>query len=267
MNAAMSTRACLKNHSRDLRAPLCGIFCPNSVAVARYGAFIRTKSPTNCDAHLAESLFQTRSGKMYQILWFCSACSTFLWNFTCAVSSGISVLAQFSAKQVSLIAEMFLETDIGHSKTADQAKVNENAARILDSYGNAILRLAYSYLHNLSDAEDVLQETLIKYLQNAPDFQSPVHEKAWLLRVAANVSKNKIEYNRIRETDELNELLAAEENEDLSFIWAAVKELPEKYREVIHLFYYEGYPLHRLPGFWIEKKAVSARIFAVGENG
>ena len=55
------TRACLKNHSRNLHAPLCGIFCPNSVAVARYGALIRTKSPTNCDAHLAESLFQTCS--------------------------------------------------------------------------------------------------------------------------------------------------------------------------------------------------------------
>ena len=55
------SRACLKNHSRNLHAPLCGRFCPNSVAVARYGAFIRTKSPTNCDAHLAESLFQTRS--------------------------------------------------------------------------------------------------------------------------------------------------------------------------------------------------------------
>ena len=53
-------RACLKNHSLNLYAPLCGIFCPNSVAVARYGALIGTKSPTNCDAHLAESLFQTR---------------------------------------------------------------------------------------------------------------------------------------------------------------------------------------------------------------
>ncbi|RGF75717.1 hypothetical protein DWZ38_06805 [Ruminococcus sp. AF31-8BH] len=49
----------MKNHSRNLHAPLCGIFCPNSVAVARYGALIRTKSPTNCDAHLAESIFQT----------------------------------------------------------------------------------------------------------------------------------------------------------------------------------------------------------------
>ncbi|RHU12568.1 hypothetical protein DW694_08590 [Ruminococcus sp. AM26-12LB] len=51
----------MKNHSCNLHAPLCGRFHPNSVAVARYGALIREKSPTNCDAHLAESLFQTRS--------------------------------------------------------------------------------------------------------------------------------------------------------------------------------------------------------------
>ena len=57
----LRARACLKKHSRNLPAPLCSIFCPNSVAVARYGALIRTKSSTNCDAHLAESFFQIRS--------------------------------------------------------------------------------------------------------------------------------------------------------------------------------------------------------------
>ena len=55
------SRVCLKNHSRNLHAPFCGIFCSNSVAVARYDALIRAKSPTNCDIHLAESIFQTRS--------------------------------------------------------------------------------------------------------------------------------------------------------------------------------------------------------------
>ena len=61
-------RACLKNHSyhlhNDAKAsylPLCVIFASNSVDVARYAAFIWHKSPTNCDAHLAESIFQTRS--------------------------------------------------------------------------------------------------------------------------------------------------------------------------------------------------------------
>ncbi|RGF69409.1 hypothetical protein DWZ38_20885 [Ruminococcus sp. AF31-8BH] len=56
----------MKNHSCNLHAPLCGIFHPNSVVVARYDALIRAKSPTNCDAHLAESLFQTRSRDMEQ---------------------------------------------------------------------------------------------------------------------------------------------------------------------------------------------------------
>ena len=117
---------------------------------------------------------------------------------------------------------------------------NEMASRLLDQYGNMILRLAYSYLHNQSDAEDILQETLIKYLQTAPDFAGPVHEKAWLLKVAANLSKNRIDYNRIRQTDELEETLVAKERQDLSFVWEAVKQLPANYRAAIHLFYYEG---------------------------
>ena len=54
-------RACLENHSCQLHAPLCGIFGPHSVNVAHYASLIRVKSPTNCDAHLTESIFQTRS--------------------------------------------------------------------------------------------------------------------------------------------------------------------------------------------------------------
>ena len=50
----------------------------------------------------------------------------------------------------------------------DAAYEGENAARVLDSYGNAILRLAYTYMHSMSDAEDILQETLIRYLTKAP---------------------------------------------------------------------------------------------------
>ncbi len=116
-----------------------------------------------------------------------------------------------------------------------------NAERLLDTFGNAILRMAYSYLHNMSDAEEILQETLIRYLTVRPELQGPVHEKAWLLRVAANLSKNRLDYNRLRDTDELEETLVSQEREDLSFLWEAVKQLPDANREVIHLFYYEGY--------------------------
>lgn len=123
---------------------------------------------------------------------------------------------------------------------AERAAINERAEYILNTYGDSILRYAYSYLHNMSDAEDILQNTLIQYLKTGPVFENAAHEKAWLLRVAANLSKNRLDYNSIRKTDELNEELAADERDDLSFVWEAVKSLPVKYREVIHLFYHEG---------------------------
>lgn len=122
-----------------------------------------------------------------------------------------------------------------------QAETNGRAEMILTRFGDSILRYAYTYLHNMSDAEEVLQDTLVQFLKTAPEFESENHEKAWLLRVAVNLSKNRIRYNKLRETDELNDELVAEEREDLSFVWEAVKSLPVKYREVIHLFYHEGY--------------------------
>ena len=117
----------------------------------------------------------------------------------------------------------------------------QSMSDVIDMYGNQMLRLAYSYLHNMQDAEDILQEALIKYMQKAPEFESEEHRKAWLLRVTANLAKNKIDYNKVRETDELSEELISSEKEDLSFVWDAVKSLPVKYREVIHLYYEEGY--------------------------
>lgn len=131
-------------------------------------------------------------------------------------------------------------------QVADRSAIKDRetgrqAERLLDQYGNSVLRLAYSYLHNMSDAEEILQETLIRYLQTAPEFENSAHEKAWLMKVAANLSKNRIDYNQRRATDELKEELLVQDQEDLSFVWEAVKALPEQYRETIHLFYYEGY--------------------------
>jgi RNA polymerase sigma-70 factor (ECF subfamily) len=116
-----------------------------------------------------------------------------------------------------------------------------DAGRALDEWGTSILRLALSYLHSREDAEDILQDTLIQYLTAKPALQSREHEKAWLLRVAANLCKNRIDYNRVRQADELKEELLGEEREDLAFVWEAVAQLPEAQRAAIHLFYHEGY--------------------------
>lgn len=140
----------------------------------------------------------------------------------------------------SLRARFWAEEDRGAEREAARAERNRRAEKILDTYGNSILRYAYSYLHNMSDAEEVLQDTLVRFLSAGPVFESGRHEKAWLLRVAGNLSKNRVAYNRVRRTDELDEELVADSREDLSFVWDAVKRLPENYRAAIHLFYYEG---------------------------
>ena len=131
----------------------------------------------------------------------------------------------------------------------------EDAAFLLDTYGNSILRLVYSYLHNMADAEDILQETLIRYIRTLPEFDSEAHRKAWLLKVAANLAKNQIAYNSLRKADELTEELAGEQAEDLAFVWEAVRDLPEKQREAVHLFYHEGYSTAEIAQILGEKDA------------
>ena len=147
------------------------------------------------------------------------------------------------------LAAVFFSTDknqIEEIKTIHRETVNQKAERMLTEYGNSVLRLAYSYLHNMADAEEVLQDTLVQLLKTTPILTTKEHEKAWLLHVAANISKNRLKYNTIRQTDELMEELIAENQDDLSFVWEAVKALPDKYREVIHLFYHEGYQTNQI---------------------
>lgn len=157
----------------------------------------------------------------------------------------LSLLKEFVYRLLCLIlSAVKMESNkkvIPMQETLRSSQINQQAGRLMESYGNSVLRLAYSYLHNMNDAEDVLQDTLIQFLKTQPQFETAEHEKAWFLRVAINISKNKITYNKIRKTDELSETLAAAESEDLAFVWDAVKQLPPKYSEVIHLYYHEGY--------------------------
>ena len=138
------------------------------------------------------------------------------------------------------------EASEGEGRKSDE-EIEKEAEEILNTIGNSILRLALSYLHNIEDAEDILQETMIKFVTVRPVFESDTHRKAWLMRVASNLAKNRIDYNKVRDTMELNEEIVGEVQEDLDqgdeykAIWDAVRSLPVHQREAIHLFYQEGY--------------------------
>jgi RNA polymerase sigma-70 factor (ECF subfamily) len=103
---------------------------------------------------------------------------------------------------------------------------------------NTIYRICFSYLRNISDAEDATAETFLKLMNNNKIFKDSEHEKAFLIRVAINICKNYLK-NPNRKSEDIEDYPdIPQENSDVS---RAIAELPEKYRTVIYLFYYEGY--------------------------
>lgn len=115
----------------------------------------------------------------------------------------------------------------------------EKAVYALNTYGNSILRLSYAYLHDHAGAEDILQDTLIQLMKTNPVFTSQDHEKAWLFRVAINLCKNSLKSVWAKYSELSEEYPDDQMSSDEIILLDLIKKLPVKYREVIHLFYYE----------------------------
>ena len=120
--------------------------------------------------------------------------------------------------------------------------INHQAERLANAYADAILRLSYTYLKNTYDAQDVCQTVFVKLLTEPREFDSAEHERAYVLRMAANACKDLLKSPWRKRTCGLETVLEvpAPEAGDGSGL-AAVNELPAHYRTAIYLFYYEGY--------------------------
>ena len=119
-------------------------------------------------------------------------------------------------------------------------RTDEIISRDLDDYGDMILRLAYSYMKNMHDAEDIVQEVFIQLLKNIDIFENNDHKKSWLICVTRNICKNKLKSSWFKKKEELIEMPYYDEYKDTTVLDAVMK-LPVKYREIIFLYYYEGY--------------------------
>ncbi len=103
---------------------------------------------------------------------------------------------------------------------------------------NTVYRLAYAQMKNTSDADDVYQEVLYRYIRKKPFFENQEHEKAWFIRVTVNCCKTSLKSfwkTKVCELDETFEDTKVEK-EHLSF---ALKKLSKKYSVVLYLFYFE----------------------------
>ena len=105
-------------------------------------------------------------------------------------------------------------------------------------YSDMVYRLAFARTGNTADAEDVYQEVFLRYLRSDPQFTSEEHRKAWLLRVTINCAKKLHAAPWRRRTEPLSETLEAPSPEGEA-LWEELRRLPDKYRTVLHLYYYE----------------------------
>ena len=108
----------------------------------------------------------------------------------------------------------------------------QEAQRLAEAYADLILRLAYTYCGHTQDAQDICQTVFLKLLEKAPAFQSPEHEKAWIIRTTANACKDLLKSHWRKTTAPLEAAAAvpAPQPEEGSLLAA-----------VIYLYYYEGY--------------------------
>ena len=120
--------------------------------------------------------------------------------------------------------------------------------KLIEEYQNSLYVAAFSICKNDHDAEDVVQDTFIKYISKNNDFESKEHIKAWLLRVAINLAKNKMTTLFRRKVVPMEDYMLDIEmpSEDSNNLLNAVMRLPQKYRIVIHLFYYEDYSVKEI---------------------
>lgn len=119
----------------------------------------------------------------------------------------------------------------------------EEAARAIERYGDMVRRLCLVHLKNPADTEDIFQNVFLKYVLSPVVFESPEHEKAWLIRVTINACRDLVKGFFRSRTVPLEELLdqPAPLLEEHREVLEAVLALPRKYRDAVYLHYYEGY--------------------------
>ena len=121
----------------------------------------------------------------------------------------------------------------------------EVVEKIIEEYADMVYRIALTRCQSVENAEDIFQEVFMKFSEKNIKFESKEHEKAWFIRVTINLTKNirSSAWNRrVVSLDENIEFNTKEENE----IYSIVCDLPQNYRTVIYLLYYEGYKVNEI---------------------
>lgn len=115
--------------------------------------------------------------------------------------------------------------------------------RAVELYADTVRRICMIHLKNYDDTEDIFQTVFLKYALSSECFENLDHEKAWIIRVTINACKDMLKSFFRNKTISIDELIEKPDQlqNDYREVLEAVIALPQKYRDVIYLHYYEGY--------------------------
>jgi len=132
-----------------------------------------------------------------------------------------------------------------------KADISEEVKRMMDQYGNDVLRTAFMYLKDRQRAEDAFQEVFIKVYRKYGDFKGESSEKTWIIKITINLCKDILRSSwlkRVIITDRIGAGKSVSDIEERYIrkdenkrVFSAVLSLPPALREVIILYYYHGF--------------------------
>lgn len=144
---------------------------------------------------------------------------------------------------------------------------NITAEKLLEKYSDMVYRIAFARTQNTYDAQDITQEVFLKYIKSGKQFTDEEHRKAWLLKVAVNTGNTFVKTAWFRHRAEFDEAAdITEAMPEKSEVYYAVKDLPEKYRVIVHLFYFEELPIKNICAILgISETAAKSRLHRARE--
>ena len=144
----------------------------------------------------------------------------------------------------------------------------EEYVKAVRTYADMVFRIAVNYCKRIQDAEDIVQDVFLKLYQHDKAFADEEHLKRWLIRVTVNKSKDLLASSWYKRVDSL-----AEMEPELTFatpekgeLYEAVRNLPAKYRAVVHLYYYEDYSVREISNMLGRKESTIQSQLAAGRK-
>lgn len=155
------------------------------------------------------------------------------------------------------------------------SEMTKEISRLVEEYGNDVLKIATVILKSKELAEDVYQETFLRVVRSYSGYRGESSEKTWIISIAVNLCRDYMRSawkRRVVVTDDFLTYTADDDTEEIiekrsekQLLINAIMKLPDKYREIIHLFYYQEMGVKdiakvlKIPGGTVKSRLFKAR--------